>query len=75
MREGTTLVAIGGVLGLFLGVVIARALRSLLFGVGLVDPLTFVGAPLLLVAVGVLAAFIPARRASRVDPARVLRAE
>jgi predicted permease len=75
MREGTVLVAIGGAVGLVLGIAMARALASLLYGVALTDPLTFIGAPLLLFAVGVLAAFIPARRASRIDPAGVLRAE
>ena len=75
MREGTVLVAVGGAVGLVLGIAMARALASLLYGVALVDPLTFIGAPLLLFGVGVLAAFIPARRASRIDPAGVLRAE
>jgi ABC-type lipoprotein release transport system permease subunit len=40
-----------------------------------VDPVAFIGAPLALVTVGVIAAFLPARKASRVDPARTLRAE
>jgi len=63
------------VLGLLLGFGSAQVLGSLLYGVGAVDPLTFVGAPVLLMLVGALAAFLPARRASRVDPASVLRAE
>jgi ABC-type lipoprotein release transport system permease subunit len=50
-------------------------LHTLLYGVGSADPLTFIGAPVLLMLVGALAAFLPARRASRVDPANVLRAE
>ena len=75
MREGITLVVIGAAVGLILGIVVSRLLQTLLFGVHPADPLTFVGAPLLLLAVGVLASLLPARRASRVDPARVLKAE
>lgn len=75
MREGVSLVIVGVVIGLLLGFGSAQVLRSLLYGVGAGDPLTFVGAPLLLMLVGALAAFLPARRASRVDPASVLRAE
>jgi putative ABC transport system permease protein len=75
MKEGLPLVIIGTAVGLLLGVVSARVLHTLLFGVGGTDPATFIGAPLILMAAGALAAFIPARRASRVDPASVLRAE
>jgi predicted permease len=75
MREGVGLVTAGIVLGLLLGVGSAQVLGSLLYGIGAVDPITFVGAPVLLMLVGALAAFLPARRASRVDPASVLRAE
>ena len=75
MREGVTLVATGTVVGLVLGLAAAQVLRTLLYGVGSADPLTFIGAPLLLLGVGALAAFLPARRAGRVDPAQVLRSE
>jgi predicted permease len=75
MREGVALVAAGIVVGLLLGLAGAQVLHSLLFGVSGVDPLTFIGAPVLLMLVGALAAFLPARRASRVDPASVMRAE
>jgi ABC-type antimicrobial peptide transport system permease subunit len=75
MKEGLALVIIGTAAGLLLGVASARVLQTLLFGVGGTDPATFIGAPLVLVAAGAVAAFIPARRASRVDPASVLRAE
>jgi predicted permease len=75
MGEGFVLVAIGAVIGLALGIGSAQVLGSLLFGVGRADPITFVGAPVLLMTVGAIAAFLPARRASRVDPASVLRAE
>jgi len=75
MREGVALVAAGTVVGLLLGLAGAQVLHSLLFGVSGVDPLTFIGAPVLLMLVVALAAFLPARRASRVDPASVMRAE
>ena len=75
MREGVGLVSAGVVIGLLLGFASAQVLRTLLYGVGTGDPLTFIGAPVLLMLVGALAAFMPARRASRVDPASVMRAE
>jgi ABC-type antimicrobial peptide transport system permease subunit len=75
MREGIGLVSAGTMIGLLLGVASARVLQTLLFGVGAGDPLTFVGAPVLLMTVGALAALFPALRASRVDPANVLRSE
>jgi ABC-type antimicrobial peptide transport system permease subunit len=68
-------VAAGIAIGLLLGFGSARVLQTLLFGVGAGDPLTFIGAPVLLMSVGALAALLPALRASRVDPANVLRAE
>jgi predicted permease len=75
MREGIVLVASGAALGLVLAAAASRGLESLLFGVTAIDPIAFIGAPLLLVGVGALAALLPARRASRVDPANVLRTE
>jgi ABC-type antimicrobial peptide transport system permease subunit len=75
MREGVILVTAGIAIGLLLGFASARVLSTLLYGVGSADPLTFVGAPVVLMLAGALAAFLPARRASRVDPASVLRAE
>ena len=75
MREGTALVAVGAVAGLLLGFGSAQVLRGLLYGVGAGDPITFIAAPVVLVGVGLVAAFLPARRAGRVDPASVMRAE
>ncbi|HEY6826407.1 MAG TPA: ABC transporter permease [Gemmatimonadaceae bacterium] len=75
MREGLLLVVGGAVIGLVLSALTARGLQSLLFGVGTIDPIAFVGGPLLLIATGALAAFLPARRATRIDPTRALRAE
>jgi putative ABC transport system permease protein len=53
--------------------VLSRLLTSFLYGVSAVDPLAFISASAALLAVGVLAAFVPARRAGTVDPALVLR--
>ncbi len=75
MREGVTLVGVGAAIGLGLALLASRGLQSLLYGVPAIDPIAFIGAPLLLVAVGAVAAFLPAHRASRVDPASTLRAE
>ena len=75
MREGTALVAIGALLGVALGLASAQVLRGLLYGVDPADPITLAAAPLILIGVGLLAAFLPARRAGRVDPASVMRAE
>jgi predicted permease len=71
--HGAALVSLGIVVGVAASVVLARSLASLLYGVRAADPLALMAATLALLAVGVLAAFVPAYRASRVDPARVLR--
>ena len=70
---GLKLVAIGGVLGLTLAVGATRLLTGLLFEVDVLDPMTFLGVPLVLGAAALLAAYLPARRASRVHPAAALR--
>ena len=73
--QGVTVTGFGIAGGLVLFVIVARALKSLLFGVAPTDPVTLVSASLLLVGIAALASWIPARRTSRVDPADVLRAE
>ncbi len=72
---GLQLVVIGGALGLTLAVVATRLLGGLLFEVDALDPLTFVGVPLALGAAALLAAYLPARRASRVNPVAALRTD
>jgi putative ABC transport system permease protein len=73
--RGLRLVAAGLVIGLVLAVAGTRLLGSLLFQVGAFDPLTYTGVTVILVAAGILACLLPARRALRVDPIEVLRAE
>jgi predicted permease len=74
-KQGVAVTGVGIASGLVLFVVVARALKSLLFGVASTDPVTLVSASLLLVGIAALASWLPARRTSRVDPADVLRAE
>jgi predicted permease len=71
--RGAALVGVGVVVGALASVILGRWLASLLYGVHAADPVALTAAALALLAVGVLAAFVPAYRASRVDPARVLR--
>jgi ABC-type antimicrobial peptide transport system permease subunit len=70
-----TLVGISLVLGVAGAFAATRLLSSLLFGVGASDPGTFAGIVLLVSAVAFIAAWVPARRATRVDPIIALRAE
>jgi len=75
LREGATLVVAGVALGLVASLALTRILESLLFGVGARDPAIFATVPALLMAVATAAMLIPALRAARVDPARILAAE
>jgi predicted permease len=75
LAQGTRVVAAGVVLGLAAAFWASEALGSLLFGVTAADPATFAAMAAGMVAVGLLASFVPARRASRVDPIVSLRAE
>jgi len=72
--EGMRLAVTGAAIGLLLAVAGAQVLRSLLFGVGTLDTATFLGVPVLLMGVALVAAWVPARRATRVDPVSVLKA-
>jgi putative ABC transport system permease protein len=75
LRGGLRLVVLGGAIGLAAALLIAKGLSRLLFGVSALDPVTFAVGMLVLLAAGALAAYVPARRASRADPVRTLRAE
>jgi putative ABC transport system permease protein len=73
VRQGLVLAAIGMAAGLLLAFAAARTLQSLIFGVSTHDPLTFAAVALILGAVAVVASYIPARRATRIDPLEALR--
>jgi ABC-type antimicrobial peptide transport system permease subunit len=67
---------LGGVgAGVLLSLVATRLLSTLLYGVGRLDPLTFLAVPVALGAIALLASFVPARRASGTDPLTALRTE
>ncbi|MET0646277.1 MAG: ABC transporter permease [Pyrinomonadaceae bacterium] len=73
--EGLVVVSIGIVIGLALSLVAGRLLANLLYGVSATDPLTLVGVSGFLLLVALVACIIPARRATRLDPADILRYE
>jgi putative ABC transport system permease protein len=75
LRGAMTLVAVGGIVGLVIAFGLAQLIRQFLFGMGPSDPVALLGVLLLLGGVAALAAYIPARRASRVNPVEALRSE
>jgi putative ABC transport system permease protein len=75
IRQGMTLTLAGLVVGIVAGTLVTRVLSDLLFGVTPRDPLTFAGVPVLLLVVAFFACYIPARRATRIDPLTALRVE
>lgn len=72
LRRGALVAAIGITCGIAIGAIATRSLRSILFGVSTSDPITLTVAAALLVATILLACYVPARRASAIDPARTL---
>ncbi|HTH63353.1 MAG TPA: ABC transporter permease [Gemmatimonadales bacterium] len=75
LRDGVRLTLIGVAAGVVASIAAARALGHLLYGVGPTDPLTFAAVGLLLVVVATIASYLPAARATRVDPVVALRTE
>lgn len=72
---GMRLVTVGILIGLALAAGVGVLVSGFLYGVGAIDPVTFMGVPLVLAAVALLAAWVPARRAAGVDPVPALRSE
>ena len=75
LGEAMKLVAIGGAIGLAAALALTRVMVSLLYGVSANDPTAFIGALILLASVALVACYLPARRAARVDPVVALRSE
>ena len=75
VRHGLAMAGTGVLIGLGSAAILMRLMKSLLFGISPLDPLTYASVPIVLVAAAVLASYLPARRAAAVDPTEALRAE
>jgi putative ABC transport system permease protein len=75
LREGGRITTVGIGIGLLLALVTGKVLQGFLYGVDAVEPIVLVTAPLIPFASSLLASYIPARRATKVDPTVALRSE
>ena len=75
VREGLLLAVVGVAIGLGAAWALSRLMESLLFGISARDPFTFIASPVVLLALALIATLIPARAATRVDPAKAVREE
>jgi ABC-type antimicrobial peptide transport system permease subunit len=75
VAQGSRVVAVGIAIGVLAALAATRALGSLLFGVAPMDPATFAAMSAVMIVIGLLASYLPARRASSIDPIESLRSE
>jgi ABC-type antimicrobial peptide transport system permease subunit len=75
VRSALVMTCIGVVIGLGAAAALMQLMKTLLFGISPLDPLTFFAVPLILASAAALASYLPARRAAGVDPVEALRAE
>ncbi len=75
LRQALRPVVIGALVGVAGCAAVSQVLSNVLYGIGSHDPIAFVGVPLFLLGISLLASYLPARRAARVDPAIALRYE
>jgi len=75
VRSALVLTGVGTAVGLGAAAGLVRLMRTLLFGVSALDPVTFAAVPIALLAAAIVASYLPARRAAAIDPVEALRAE
>jgi ABC-type antimicrobial peptide transport system permease subunit len=75
LKQGMLLALVGATVGIVVALPVARMAAGLLYGVSATDPLTYAGITLLLLSVALLACYLPARRATRIDPLIALRVD
>jgi predicted permease len=75
LRQAMRPVIIGGAIGILIAAAVSQVLAGVLYGIGTHDPIAFIGVPIFLLAIAFLSSYLPARRASRLDPTAALRHE
>ena len=75
LRRGVIITGVGVIIGLGIAALLAKLLESLLIGVSVTDPATYLGLGAVLIAVTLVASYLPARRATKIDPLEALRHE
>ena len=75
MREGSIMLLSGIIIGLLLAIGTAKILSGILYGIRALDPIAFTVAPVVMTTAALIATWLPARRATRVDPVQALRSE